>query len=861
MRDQLNNTELETAFIKDADDAEVRDLFIRLQSGSPLNNQEKRDAYPGDFTDFILKLGGKDSLRLNCYSIPIMIDKDGMLKFAIGEDDDPPDFEAPRGTSPMSNNTNTYKVVVVASDKETGGMMGYHKVMVMVTDVDEEGKVAWTVTPAGGSATEDLMQFQVGAILAVSATGGVTDGDVSGSDKNVTERLQWYRSSSKTGMGTAIGGQTAADYTVTTEDVGKRLRVVVAYTVGTGREESASLTSDYPVLEARTNNDAPEFSPATVTREVSEGDKGMTVGAPVRATDDITNALNYMLSGVDMDRFKIDQKTGQITTLVDLDREGLAVANASTLGSCADATTTLSDPECTVTVTATDSAGEASSPVATVTITITNVDEKPTFSTTGSAMGMKMISQAEGMTALNSTVANVTYMAMDPDGLQVNLTLMGDDAAKFKLTYSTDGGVLSFKEKPDYEMPADMNKDNVYEVTVQASDGAMYTDRMVMVTVTDADEAPEIIEGGLSISGSQSMNFSEGDTDAVATYTASGPMKDMAMWTLEGDDHMYFRVGTTRGAMTELMFRSAPDYEMPRGRAMSDTNTNTYKVTLKANDGMYMDTHKVTVMVTNMEEMGTVKLSSMNPVVGVALTATLTDPDGGVMNEMWQWSKSMTMNGTFMVIGEATMMSYTPMAADEGYYLRATATYTDGCGDGCGDAEDRAKATTMMVPDNSPPMFGEGDAADRMVDENTAAGENIGAPVMATDADDDTLTYTLGGADAMYFAIGESKGQLMTKAALDYEMPRGQAMSDANTNDYMVTVTATDPDGARDSIMVTIMVTNVEDELAARYDINGTPGIQKDEVITAINDYLFGTGADVPSKADVISLINLYLFG
>ena len=69
LRDQLNNTELETAFIKDADDAEVRDLFIRLQSGSPLNNQEKRDAYPGDFTDFILKLGGKDSLRLNCYSI------------------------------------------------------------------------------------------------------------------------------------------------------------------------------------------------------------------------------------------------------------------------------------------------------------------------------------------------------------------------------------------------------------------------------------------------------------------------------------------------------------------------------------------------------------------------------------------------------------------------------------------------------------------------------------------------------------------------------------------------------------------------------------------------------------------------
>ena len=38
---------------------EARDLFIRLQAGLPLNAQEKRDAWPGGFTEFILKLGGK----------------------------------------------------------------------------------------------------------------------------------------------------------------------------------------------------------------------------------------------------------------------------------------------------------------------------------------------------------------------------------------------------------------------------------------------------------------------------------------------------------------------------------------------------------------------------------------------------------------------------------------------------------------------------------------------------------------------------------------------------------------------------------------------------------------------------------
>ena len=51
------------------------------------------------------------------------------------------------------------------------------------------------------------------------------------------------------------------------------------------------------------------------------------------------------------------------------------------------------------------------------------------------------------------------------------------------------------------------------------------------------------------------------------------------------------------------------------------------------------------------------------------------------------------------------------------------------------------------------------------------------------------------------------------------------------------------------------------DPLVARYDANGNGTIEKNEVIAAINDYLFGTGVDAPSKAEVIKLINLYLFG
>ena len=72
------------------------------------------------------------------------IDEDGILKFS-----DPPDFENPSGEGDAVSNT--YKVVVLASDAATdGGMMGYHKVTVEVTNVNEPGKSPWPPAPQMG---------------------------------------------------------------------------------------------------------------------------------------------------------------------------------------------------------------------------------------------------------------------------------------------------------------------------------------------------------------------------------------------------------------------------------------------------------------------------------------------------------------------------------------------------------------------------------------------------------------------------------------------------------------------------------------------------------------------------------------
>lgn len=59
---QFLGTELSVAKVTTETAHEARDLFIRLQAGLPLNAQEKRDAWPGGFTDYILKLGGKPEI-------------------------------------------------------------------------------------------------------------------------------------------------------------------------------------------------------------------------------------------------------------------------------------------------------------------------------------------------------------------------------------------------------------------------------------------------------------------------------------------------------------------------------------------------------------------------------------------------------------------------------------------------------------------------------------------------------------------------------------------------------------------------------------------------------------------------------
>ena len=95
-----------------------------------------------------------------------------------------------------------------------------------------------------------------------------------------------------------------------------------------------------------------------------------------------------------------------------------------------------------------------------------------------------------------------------------------------------------------------------------------------------------------------------------------------------------------------------------------------------------MDTRPVTIFVDNVAEQGMATLMATGngvdqPVINGEITADVDDPDRGVAVLTWQWRRSKTEDGPFKIIDRATAPDYTPTGADDGYYLRAIATYID----------------------------------------------------------------------------------------------------------------------------------------------------------------------------------------
>jgi uncharacterized protein len=113
---------------------------------------------------------------------------------------------------------------------------------------------------------------------------------------------------------------------------------------------------------------------------------------------------------------------------------------------------------------------------ATVTVTITGSNDAP------------VLALAAAAPVDENTTAVAIASASDVDSATLTYSLTGDDAALFAIDQST--GAISFVDAPDFETPADVGADNVYNVTVGVSDGSASSTSDLAVTVADVTETP-----------------------------------------------------------------------------------------------------------------------------------------------------------------------------------------------------------------------------------------------------------------------------------------------------------------------------------------------------------------------------------
>ena len=705
-----------------------------------------RDAEGDDFT---WHLGGLDA---GDFTITADSSGRGMLFFAA-----PPNFDNPAGSG---TDGNEYLVTVQARDAQGNGEL---PVTITITDQNEGaevmGQTSFTVTE-----NQTLADNQDGHSTTYRATDpegeAITRWSLSGSDSgdfNIDEfGALTFRNTPD--FDRPADSNRDNEYLVTVRAYDGRVygNLDVTITVNNQNEHAPVIRSG-----SRTSHTyREENTSALYTYSATDQDK-----------DDV---IAWTTGGTDGNLFEFDDRNGLVF------REPPDYENPGDAGG---------DNEYELTVIATDSGGRSDS--LGVTVTVTEFSEGPEVT------GTATYTVTEG-----GTLSGATYTGRDPETPTAKVTswrLAGSDGGDFTIT-STGPNLaeLTFLSTPDYDSPADSNRDNEYLVTIRAYNGSAYGSLDVVVTVTDQNEAEPVV------TGRDTLSFRENTTTETRLYTyrATDMDRDTTIaWSLEGDDRDDFAID--EGVLT---FSSPPNYEQP---ADSDTD-NEYEITVVASDGSNEGTLDVTITVTDVYEGPEVTGQATRTVSenfnGVVATYTATDPEG---SDVTLWSLGGSDSGDFIITD--TSQEGGPFTAELSFrnppdhdrpadsnkdneYLVTVRPYD---GRNYGNYE----VTVTVTSSNEPPVIAGDDTRDFR--EN---GTGTIYTYRATDPEGDDFTWSVGGQDASYFDISDG-GVLTFTNPPDFESPPRP-----DDNEYQVTVEATDDNSNKGTFDVIVAVTDVNEE-------------------------------------------------
>ena len=265
---------------------------------------------------------------------------------------------------------------------------------------------------------------------------------------------------------------------------------------GSGRLYAVSLSGNIFRLDFVPQNDAPTATNLTQTKAFAEGaasvalddivasdpDTGDTITASLTLANPAAGALTTSGAATYNAAAGIWTITGAV---VDVNAALAAVAFVPAAGSGLDTTIT----------TRIRDAANTGPADGTITLDAMPVNDAPVLGELPAAI-----------TVVENSTAVATATATDIDSPALAYSLGGTDAAQFVIDAAT--GAFAFLAAPDFEEPADADRNNVYEVIVQVSDGAGIDLQALSVSVTDVNgvriegtDGKDIVKPGKTVAG------------------------------------------------------------------------------------------------------------------------------------------------------------------------------------------------------------------------------------------------------------------------------------------------------------------------------------------------------------------------
>jgi hypothetical protein len=200
----------------------------------------------------------------------------------------------------------------------------------------------------------------------------------------------------------------------------------------------------------------------------------------------------------------------------------------------------------------------------------------------------------------------------------------GNDSALFTVvTSDSTTARIRFLSSPNFEAPTDVGANNVYDISVRATDSAgNFANQSIAITITNVNEAPSITNS--SSNPTASLSQAE-NTTSVTTYTAMDTDAGAVLsFSISGTDAADFSIDSVTGV---LAFATNPDFEAPLD---SDSN-NTYVVIITVSDDTLTDTQTLTLTITNVNESSIVGAPTFSgsTIKGVNVTISMTSNVAG----------------------------------------------------------------------------------------------------------------------------------------------------------------------------------------------------------------------------------------